>query len=109
MPCSISGWAGNGGPGWVDGLGNYAFFASLGMALNASVAGGDAIVMADGMNHRVRVISAALVTTTLAGSGAPLWQGERVLLFATVVWECSFSSPLTLPHAAPHAIARSCF
>lgn len=60
------------GLGYLEGTPTYAKFNSPGQA--DWVGGGGAFLVTDTTNNRIRLVSAALATTTLAGSGAAAWQ-----------------------------------
>lgn len=72
--CTLASFVGggSGSPGSADGT-SATFSSPTSFAINAT-ASGDALVVVDASNHRVRVVSAKRVTSTLAGSGAPTWQ-----------------------------------
>jgi hypothetical protein len=79
----VSTLAGGAAPGAVDGLGAGASFRSP-----RGVAVGEAgiIYIADTGNNKLRRISPGGAVTTIAGTGATLWQDGPLL-------ECSFSEP----------------
>jgi sugar lactone lactonase YvrE len=69
----VSTLTGAAGVGSIDGTPTFAKFNSPGQA-DWVVGGGGAFLVTDTTNRRIRLVSAALVTTTLAGSGAAAWQ-----------------------------------
>ncbi len=62
--------AGSGHGTWADGMGSQAsFFGPSGVAVTAS----GAVVVADFLNNRIRLVSPSGMVTTLAGSGNEEW------------------------------------
>jgi ABC-type branched-subunit amino acid transport system substrate-binding protein len=65
----VSTLAGTGEPGFADGSGAQAQFRGLALTLTIDPTGN--LVVPDGGNHRIRLISPETVVSTLAGTGEP--------------------------------------